>query len=124
MSTALEEMQRVVAERYPVDDWNIYCGAGLGWSQFQRRYGALPCSLLNDDILPICQYFAYIEVVEREFVALALRQPACGPAIKALSKIRNFAMRRVSNSWRDIPCVPRIVLTIAGPGANSRQADA
>lgn len=61
VSTALEEMQRVVAERYPPAEWNIYAAQAsdgdnaAGDSQRTAR-------LLIDVILPVCQYYAYIEV--------------------------------------------------------------
>src|SRR4051812_3828901 len=61
VSTALEEMQKVVADRYPPSDWNIYAAQAsdgdnaAGDSQKTAR-------LLVDTILPACQYYAYIEV--------------------------------------------------------------
>jgi len=61
VSTALEEMQKVVADRYPPAEWNIYAAQAsdgdnaAGDSQRTAR-------LLIDSILPVCQYYAYIEV--------------------------------------------------------------
>jgi uncharacterized sporulation protein YeaH/YhbH (DUF444 family) len=61
VSTALEEMRRVVADRYPPADWNIYAAQASdgdnasGDSQRTAR-------LLTQEILPACQYYAYIEV--------------------------------------------------------------
>jgi uncharacterized protein len=61
VSTALEEMRRVVADRYPPADWNIYAAQASdgdnasGDSQRTAR-------LLTEVILPACQYYAYIEV--------------------------------------------------------------
>ena len=61
VSTALEEMRKVVADRYPPADWNIYAAQASdgdnasGDSQRTAR-------LLVDTILPACQYYAYIEV--------------------------------------------------------------
>jgi len=61
VSTALEEMQKVVADRYPPGEWNIYAAQAsdgdnaAGDSQKTAR-------LLVDTILPACQYYAYIEV--------------------------------------------------------------
>lgn len=61
VSTALEEMRKVVADRYPPSDWNIYAAQASdgdnasGDSQRTAR-------LLVDAILPACQYYAYIEV--------------------------------------------------------------
>ncbi len=61
VSTALEEMRRVVADRYPPADWNIYAAQASdgdnasGDSQRTAR-------LLTEEILPACQHYAYIEV--------------------------------------------------------------
>jgi len=61
VSTALEEMQRVVAERYPPQEWNIYAAQasdGDNTSSDNPRAS----ELLTGTILPTCQYFAYLEV--------------------------------------------------------------
>ncbi|HYZ32793.1 MAG TPA: YeaH/YhbH family protein [Crenalkalicoccus sp.] len=61
VSTALEEMRKVVVDRYPPAEWNIYAAQAsdgdnaAGDSQKTAR-------LLLDVILPACQYYAYIEV--------------------------------------------------------------
>lgn len=63
VSTAFDEMLRVVAARYPRDQWNIYAAqASDGDNAPSDR--ARVSALLEDKILPICQYFAYIEVKE------------------------------------------------------------
>ncbi len=61
VSTALAEMQRVVAERYPPEEWNIYAAQasdGDNTSSDNPR----TADLLTGAILPACQYFAYLEV--------------------------------------------------------------
>ncbi len=61
VSTALAEMQRVVAERYPPEEWNIYAAQasdGDNTSSDNPRTS----ELLTGAILPACQYFAYLEV--------------------------------------------------------------
>jgi len=61
VSTALEEMAKVVSERYDPDSWNIYAAQASDGdntaSDNDRTAG-----LLTNDILPICQYYAYLEV--------------------------------------------------------------
>ncbi|WP_404384218.1 YeaH/YhbH family protein [Caenispirillum salinarum] len=61
VSTALEEMLRVVRERYPVSDWNIYAAQASDGDNITADAGRV-LSLMQEDILPICQYYAYIEV--------------------------------------------------------------
>jgi len=61
VSTALEEMLRVIAERYNPDSWNIYAAQasdGDNTASDNEKTG----SLLTESILPMCQYYAYLEV--------------------------------------------------------------
>jgi uncharacterized protein len=61
VSTAFEEMLRVVTARYPRDQWNIYAAQASDGDNFSTDNGKV-ATLLKQHILPICQYFAYIEV--------------------------------------------------------------
>lgn len=61
VSTALDEMRRVVAERYSPDSWNIYAAQasdGDNTASDNER----TAELLTHAILPSCQYYAYLEV--------------------------------------------------------------
>jgi uncharacterized sporulation protein YeaH/YhbH (DUF444 family) len=65
VSSAFETMKRVVAQRYRPDDWNIYAAqASDGDNSYSD--GALTARLIREAILPVCQYFAYLEVGEAE----------------------------------------------------------
>jgi uncharacterized sporulation protein YeaH/YhbH (DUF444 family) len=61
VSTALDEMLRVAGERYPADAWNIYAAQASDGdntaSDNERTAG-----LLTAQVLPMCQYYAYLEV--------------------------------------------------------------
>ncbi|TWB24155.1 hypothetical protein FBZ88_1127 [Nitrospirillum bahiense] len=61
VSTALEEMKRIIKERYPVADWNIY-GAQASDGDNTTSDGGRTAALLEHDLLPACQYYAYVEV--------------------------------------------------------------
>jgi len=61
VSTAFDEMLRVVTERFPRDQWNIYA-AEVSDGDNLSTDNAKVAALLEHQILPICQYFAYIEV--------------------------------------------------------------
>lgn len=61
VSTALEEMKRIVRERYPVADWNIYAAQASDGDNTSSDTAAT-MALMENDILPVCQYFAYVEV--------------------------------------------------------------
>jgi len=61
VSTALDEMRRVVKERYDPDAWNIYAAQasdGDNTASDNER----TARMLTEDILPVCQYYAYLEV--------------------------------------------------------------
>src|SRR3954468_10059327 len=61
VSTALEEMQRVIDERYNPDNWNIYAAQASDGDNTASDNDKT-ASLLINDILPLCQYYAYLEV--------------------------------------------------------------
>jgi hypothetical protein len=61
VSTALEEMRRVIDERYSPDDWNIYAAQASDGDNTVSD-NEKTAALLVDAILPLCQYYAYLEV--------------------------------------------------------------
>jgi uncharacterized sporulation protein YeaH/YhbH (DUF444 family) len=61
VSSALEQMLRIARDRYRPEAWNIYVAqASDGDNMSSDNPRAI--ALLQDGILPICQYFAYLEV--------------------------------------------------------------
>jgi uncharacterized protein len=98
VSTALAEMQRIVAERYPLEDWNIYAAQASDGDNYSGD--SETCTrLLRDELLPLCQYFAYVEVVDEREAGM-FRSEANASALwrdyKAVADgLANFAMRRV-----------------------------
>lgn len=61
VSTALQKMSEIIAKRYPVDGWNIYGAQASDGDNSSSDRGVI-AALLEKDILPLCQYFAYLEV--------------------------------------------------------------
>ena len=61
VSTAFEEMLRVVEQRYPSNHWNIYAAQASDGDNVPSDNTKVT-TLLRDKVLPACQYFAYIEV--------------------------------------------------------------
>jgi uncharacterized protein len=61
VSTALEEMIKVVGERYNPDSWNIYAAQASDGDNTASDNDRT-ASLLSREILPMCQYYAYLEV--------------------------------------------------------------
>ena len=61
VSSALELMQKIFQERYPTDSWNIYAAQasdGENWQDDSPRCR----DLLVKSLLPLLQYFAYVEI--------------------------------------------------------------
>lgn len=61
VSTALRELLKIVKDRYPTDDWNIYVAQASDGDNSARDVPVC-VELLRDEILPLCQYMAYVEV--------------------------------------------------------------
>src|ERR1700761_8941761 len=104
VSTALEEMQRVIAERYPLDAWNIYAAQASDGDNFGADSGR--CISLLNDILPVCQYFAYIEVSESGD-GMGDRRMDKTDLWRSYAEVQpahaNFAMRRVGDPSHIFP---------------------
>ena len=62
VSTALIEMRRIVEERFPTNDWNIYAAQASDGDNFGSDTGKC-VELLDTQVLPLCQYYAYIEIL-------------------------------------------------------------
>lgn len=63
VSSALQLMHEIITERYPTSEWNIYgsqASDGDNWPDDAGR-----CTELIGKILPLCQYYAYIEICEQ-----------------------------------------------------------
>ncbi|MES2583632.1 MAG: YeaH/YhbH family protein [Pseudomonadota bacterium] len=95
VSSALVLMHQIITARYPHGDWNIYgaqASDGDNFSDDSER-----CTeLLTDKLLPLCRYFAYVQVADeeqnlwREYVALQAQHT-------------NFAMRKVTEASQIYP---------------------
>jgi uncharacterized sporulation protein YeaH/YhbH (DUF444 family) len=101
ISTAFEEMLRVVSERYPVEDWNIYAAQASDGHNFDDDMDRC-LAFLEDRILPITQYFAYIEVMPEDHRSST--DSVAWAGYKEISpKYPHFAMRRVSSPGEIYP---------------------
>ena len=61
VSTALEEMARIVQDRFPGNEWNIYAAQASDGDNLPMD-NPNTINLLKTAILPLCQYYAYLEV--------------------------------------------------------------
>ncbi|HEX2510124.1 MAG TPA: YeaH/YhbH family protein [Microvirga sp.] len=99
VSSALREMQRIVKERYPVRDWNIYAAQASDGDNALNDNGAC-AALLKDAILPVCQYFAYLEVGAddgKSSVGFTPRRTSLWQTYEPLRDQGAVAMRRVTH---------------------------
>ncbi len=99
VSTALEEMKRIVHERYGTGEWNIYAAqASDGYTQTGDASRCV--DLLNEDLMPICQYYAYIEILdEREMEVFSSEESGAElwRAYRTVAKDwKNFATKRIA----------------------------
>ncbi len=90
VSTALELMHEIIKDRYPTSQWNIYgaqASDGDNWGDDSPRCRAL----LEHALLPLTQYFSYIEITDAPPQNLWYEYAA-------LQEIQGdrFAMRRIA----------------------------
>ncbi len=97
VSTALAEMKRIIKQRYPPLDWNIYAAQASDGENFSSDSDN--CThLLDEELMKLCQYFAYIEIVdEREepFLDEASGLELWTSYLPVASHWKNFAMKRI-----------------------------
>ncbi len=99
MSTALVKMAEIVQERFPVSEWNLYA-AQASYGDNTSSDNAVVLSFLKDVILPMCQNYAYVEVVmddEEEDSSPGAAEPSTNlwRAYRRVGADEPFAMRKV-----------------------------
>ncbi len=99
VSTALDKMLEIQKARYATSDWNIYAAqASDGYTQSGDARRCV--EMLNEDIMPLCQYYAYIEILdEREMEVFANEDSGAElwRAYRTVSSLwPNFATKRIS----------------------------
>jgi uncharacterized sporulation protein YeaH/YhbH (DUF444 family) len=96
ISTALEEMLKVVKDRYSPADWNIYAAQASDGDNFHDDMPRC-LRLLDKDVLPICQYFAYVETTHGERFSDSHETPVWYGYSQVARRHKNFATRRVAS---------------------------
>jgi uncharacterized sporulation protein YeaH/YhbH (DUF444 family) len=106
VSSALAEMLRVVKDRYDPGSWNIYAAQASDGDNLLGDNGRTR-ELLQSAVLPICQYFAYLEVRESlidDASSIDAGQSSLWTAYAPLQREGGkFQMRRVSRRERIYP---------------------
>jgi len=99
VSTALEEMHRIILERYPANLWNIYAAQASDGDNASGD-SQICAQLLRDELMKLCQYYAYVEIIderESEIFGSTDNGTALWRAYRAVeSAIPHFQMTRIS----------------------------
>jgi uncharacterized sporulation protein YeaH/YhbH (DUF444 family) len=86
VSSALVLMEQIIKERYSPTEWNIYGAQASDGDNWHHDSGRCR-ELLADKLLPLCRYFAYVQVAEPE-------QNLWEEYQKLSEDVRHFAMRK------------------------------
>ncbi len=122
VSTALVEAQRVMEERYSPSEWNIYIAQASDGENYSGD--SKTCStILNEELMRNCQYFAYVEIVE-EAEATFLNSEENGFELwrayrQVAEKWPNFAMKRISKPADIYPVFRELFAKKASEGHNA-----
>ncbi len=123
VSTALDKMLEIQKERYATADWNIYAAqASDGYTQSGDARHCV--DMLNQLIMPLCQYYAYIEILdEREMEVFASEDSGAElwRAYRTLAEEwSNFATKRIAKPADIFPGLPRTLQEVGG-GVSANQ---
>ncbi len=95
VSSALVLMEEIVRARYKPGEWNIYGAQASDGDNWHHDSGRCR-ELLNDKLLPLCRYFAYVQVAEEE-------QNLWDEYAQLLEVHRHFAMRKAVQASQIYP---------------------
>ena len=99
VSTALEEMLRIIEERYPSNEWNIYAAQASDGDNSRDDSGRC-VAMLDQQIMKLCQYYAYVEIIderESDIFRATENGTALWKAYKLVSeRWENFQMTRIA----------------------------
>lgn len=101
ISSSLVLMDEIIKKRYPVNEWNIY-GAQASDGENFNNDSAKCQQIMSETLMPLIQYFAYIEIVSEYIAANAMFYGSNTDSIwwnysKVQEKFSNFSSRRIAN---------------------------
>ncbi len=89
VSSALNLMRDIIAERYPTSEWNLYAAQASDGDNWHADSSVCHDLLIND-IMPQMQYYAYVEITPRQHQSLWYEYEAVQAAFED-----QFAMRQI-----------------------------
>ncbi|MDE2370626.1 MAG: YeaH/YhbH family protein [Burkholderiales bacterium] len=95
VSSALVLMEEIIRARYSPSEWNIYGAQASDGDNWHHDSGRCR-ELLNDKLLPLVRYFAYVQVAEEE-------QNLWEEYTQLLDAHKHFAMRKATEPSQIYP---------------------
>ena len=95
VSSALVLMEEIAKARFPTSEWNIYGAQASDGDNWHHDSGRCR-QLLAERILPLCRYFAYVQVAEEE-------QNLWEEYAQLAEQAKVFAMRKVTEASQIYP---------------------
>ena len=95
VSSALVLMEEIIRARYSPSEWNIYGAQASDGDNWHHDSGRCR-ELLAEKILPLCRYFAYVQVAEEE-------QNLWTEYMQLTETCRHFAMRKATEPSQIYP---------------------
>jgi uncharacterized sporulation protein YeaH/YhbH (DUF444 family) len=95
VSSALELMLKIQTQRYSPAEWNIYGAQASDGDNYSNDSGRCR-ELLADKLIPLCRYFAYVQVAQEE-------QNLWDEYTQLEETSKNFAMRKVTEPAQIYP---------------------
>jgi uncharacterized sporulation protein YeaH/YhbH (DUF444 family) len=96
VSSALTLMQEIVEQRYDCNEWNVYAAQASDGDNWDSD--SLNCAqILEESLLPNCQYYAYIEITDGEPQNLWVEYQ------KVQARQPNFAMQNIRTAGDIFP---------------------
>jgi uncharacterized sporulation protein YeaH/YhbH (DUF444 family) len=95
VSSALVLMEQIIRARYPAHEWNIYGAQASDGDNWHHDSGRCR-ELLAGQILPLCRYYAYVQVAEAE-------QNLWEEYAKLAEEAPQFAMRKAVEAAQIYP---------------------
>lgn len=122
VSTALEEMRRVIEARYPPSEWNIYAAQASDGDNFPGDSERC-VELMREAIMPLTQYFAYIEIIDEAEADFLLSDETGVELWRTYKKLqpdwKNFAMKRIAKPGDIYPVFRELFARDAREAANA-----
>ncbi|WP_024303415.1 YeaH/YhbH family protein [Pseudogulbenkiania sp. MAI-1] len=91
VSSALNLMKEIVYKRYNSSEWNIYVAQASDGDNWDSD-SANCAQILDESLLPLCQYYAYVEITESE------PQNLWYEYLKVKERCKHFAMQRIHST--------------------------